>query len=87
MRILLAEDDDALRSVVERGLDEAGYVVDSVADGKRALDFLSTYEYEVVVLDWRMPELTGLEVLAKMRAANTMTPVLMLTARDGPGDR
>jgi DNA-binding response OmpR family regulator len=47
MRVLLAEDDEALRSVLERGLREKGYVVDALPDGEKALSFLRTYEYDV----------------------------------------
>lgn len=87
MRILVAEDDDALRSVLERGLQRAGYVVDAVSDGAEALDFLRCYDYEVAVLDWRMPSVTGIEVLRKLRGSGSGLPVLMLTARDMPVDR
>jgi DNA-binding response OmpR family regulator len=87
MRVLVAEDDDALRSVLERGLKMAGYVVDSVADGAEALAYLRTYEYEVVLLDWRMPAASGLEVVQSLRRTGATVPVLMLTARDMPSDR
>ncbi|MBF6554943.1 MAG: response regulator transcription factor [Acidimicrobiales bacterium] len=87
MRVLVAEDDHALRSVLERGLREHGYAVDTVADGTVALSYLSSYRYEVVVLDWRMPGHTGIEVLGKMRRQGNRTPVLMLTARDTTEDR
>ena len=59
MRVLVAEDDTALRSVLERGLRENGYVVDSVGNGSAALRHLHAYEYDVAILDWRMPEHTG----------------------------
>ncbi len=87
MRVLVAEDDPGLRSVLERGLREHGYVVDAVADGERALAFLRTYEYEVAVLDWRMPGVTGLEVLQELRRRGSALPILMLTARDTSADR
>src|SRR5271154_5688623 len=87
MRVLVAEDDDALRAVLERGLQRAGYVVDSVSNGSDALAYLRAYEYEVVVLDWRMPEMSGLEVLQSLRRSGVAVPVLMLTARDMPADR
>jgi DNA-binding response OmpR family regulator len=87
MRVLVAEDDDALRSVLERGLQSAGYVVDSVADGEDALAYLRTYDYAVAVLDWRMPVMSGIEVLQSLRRAGSGVPVLMLTARDMPSDR
>ncbi len=87
MRVLVAEDDPGLRSVLERGLREHGYVVDAVADGAEALAHLRSYEYEVAILDWRMPVTTGIEVVTTMRARGDRTPVLMLTARDATEDR
>jgi len=87
MRVLVAEDDAALRSVLERGLREKGYVVDAVTDGATALRHLRSYDYDVAVLDWRMPERTGMEVVAEARGLGDRTPILMLTARDAPSDR
>ena len=87
MRVLVAEDDPALRSVLGRGLRNAGYVVDAVADGSAALDFLAVYRYEVAVLDWRMPGVTGIEVVRMLRQRGSRLPVLLLTARDTSADR
>ncbi len=85
--MLVAEDDGALRSVLERGLREHGWVVDAVADGEQALGYLRTYEYEVAIVDWRMPKVSGLEVVRSLRARRAGVPVLMLTARDTAADR
>jgi DNA-binding response OmpR family regulator len=87
MRVLVAEDDAGLRSVLERGLREHGYVVDAVADGEWALRFLRTYDYEVAILDWRMPAVSGLDVVSELRRTGSPVPVLMLTARDAAADR
>jgi DNA-binding response OmpR family regulator len=87
MRILVAEDDEALRSVLERGLERAGYVVDTVADGSEAVSYLKAYDYQVAVLDWRMPVMSGVDVLRTIRRRGDSVPVLMLTARDMPTDR
>ncbi len=87
MRVLVAEDDPGLRSVLERGLRENGYVVDAVPDGTAALRHLRAYDYDVAVLDWRMPERTGIEVVLEARNRGDRTPILMLTARDAPSDR
>jgi DNA-binding response OmpR family regulator len=87
VRVLVAEDDAALRSVLERGLRENGYVVDAVADGAAALRYLRAYDYDVAVLDWRMPERAGIDVVAQARSRGDRTPILMLTARDAPSDR
>ncbi len=87
MRVLVAEDDAGVRSVLERGLREHGYVVDAVTDGEAALAHFRAYEYDVAVLDWRMPRLSGLELVERLRAAGDRTPILMLTARDATEDR
>jgi DNA-binding response OmpR family regulator len=87
MRVLVAEDDRSLREVLARGLRENGYVVDTAPDGQIALGYLRAYDYEVAILDWRMPVRTGLEVLQQMRRMGSPTAVLMLTAMDTPADR
>ncbi len=85
--MLVAEDDASLGEVLARGLREQGYVVDLVPDGETAASFLRLYPYEVVVLDWRLPRLSGLDLLIRLRRAGNSAPVLMLTARDTPADR
>jgi DNA-binding response OmpR family regulator len=87
MRVLVAEDDVGLRSVLARGLRENGFVVDAVADGAEALVYAGTYDYELAVLDWRMPKVDGLDVLTRLRSGGLRTPILMLTARDTHADR
>lgn len=87
MRVLVAEDDDALRTVLERGLRENGYVVDTVADGDAALRWLRAYDHAVAIVDWRMPKKDGIAVLEEARRLGVRTPILMLTARDAPVDR
>jgi two-component system copper resistance phosphate regulon response regulator CusR len=90
--VLVAEDDEKLGAVLARGLREQGYVVDLVPDGETAAAYLRFYQYEVAVLDWRMPRLSGLDLVQQLRRAasagqNSSVPVLMLTARDTPADR
>ena len=85
--MLVAEDDEGLGEVLARGLREQGYVVDLVPDGEAAAAYLRFYQYEVAVLDWRMPRLSGFDLVQRLRRAGTATPVLMLTARDTPADR
>lgn len=87
LRILVAEDDRALREVLQRGLREAGYVVDVVSDGEAASVALSHHEYAAAVLDWRMPNRSGLEVTTLARRRGVLTPIILLTARDALGDR
>ena len=81
MRVLVVEDEPRLAEDLARALGEAGYAVDSAADGERA-DFLGqTERYDAVVLDLGLPKLDGLTVLRRWRAAGVTMPVLMLTAR------
>jgi DNA-binding response OmpR family regulator len=87
VRILLAEDDLPLRSVLVRGLEENGYVLDAVERGDDALHMLRLYDYAAAILDWRMPGLGGDEVVRQARKAGVLTPMLMLTASDGLPDR
>jgi two-component system, OmpR family, response regulator len=87
MRILVAEDDPGLRSVLERGLRQHGYTVDAVHNGRDAVAHLRAYDYEAAVLDWRMPVLDGLGVIREVRTLGIATPILMLTARDTTADR
>jgi DNA-binding response OmpR family regulator len=87
VRVMVAEDDPGLREVLVQGLEEAGYFVDAASDGSEAIDLLRFYEYDVAVIDWRMPATTGLEVVSWARRNNHQAALLMLTARDTPGDR
>jgi DNA-binding response OmpR family regulator len=73
--VLVAEDDENLGEVLARGLREHGYVVDLVPDGETAANYLRFYSYEVLVLDWRMPRLSGLDVVQKLRQAGAGIPV------------
>jgi DNA-binding response OmpR family regulator len=82
MRLLLAEDDAPLRESLRAALRQAGFAVDTAADGPEA-DFLGREEpYDVVVLDLGLPGKSGLEVLRGWRATGSRLPVLVLTARD-----
>lgn len=73
--------------MLQRGLREQGYVVDAVADGEEAQIYLRTYDYELAILDWRMPKVAGIDVLRSLRRNGSRLPVLMLTARDATSDR
>jgi two-component system copper resistance phosphate regulon response regulator CusR len=87
MRVLVAEDDEGLREVLVLGLSDAGYQVDAVERGDDAIDQLRWYEYDVAVIDWRMPGAEGIDVVAWARKHDRPTALLMLTARDAPQDR
>ena len=87
MRILVVEDEVNLNDIIVKKLKLEHYGVDSCFDGKEALDYISSVEYDVIILDIMMPKLNGFEVLKKIRNQNIKTPVLLLTARDGIEDR
>jgi DNA-binding response OmpR family regulator len=87
MRLLIAEDDSAVLSVLSRGLSEEGYVLDSVARGDDALHMLRIYDYSAAILDWRMPGMAGDEVIKEARRLKITTPILVLTARDTLDDK
>jgi DNA-binding response OmpR family regulator len=87
VRALIIEDDPGLRSVLVRGLHENDYVVDAVGNGEEAVRYLRSYEYEIVVVDWRIPGMSGVDVIRWMRRNRKQARTLMLTARDTPADR
>ena len=87
MRVLVAEDDPGLREVMVLGLQDSGYQVDAVDRGDDAIDQLKWYDYDVAIIDWRMPGAEGIEVVAWARRKHRPTALLMLTARDAPADR
>jgi two-component system, OmpR family, response regulator MprA len=87
MRILVVDDERAVRSAVRRALTLEGYTVEEAESGGRALSILQASTPDAVVLDVLMPDLDGIEVCRRLRAADDRIPVLLLTARDAVGDR
>ena len=87
MRLLLAEDDALLGDGLQAGLRQAGFQVDWVRDGVAAEHALAGGTYAALVLDLGLPRRSGEELLARLRAKGARLPVLILTARDGVGDR
>jgi len=87
MRILLIEDDAALADGLVRALTRAGHACDHLARGLAAPSALASVSYDLVVLDLSLPDIDGLELLARLRQDGFSVPVLILTARDGVEDR
>lgn len=87
MRILVADDEKDLVAALEELLKHERYTVDAVYDGKSAYEFASTGNYDCIILDIMMPDIDGLEVLRRLRAAGIKTPILLLTAKSDPADR
>jgi DNA-binding response OmpR family regulator len=87
MRILLAEDETYLARMIVRVLGEEGYAAEAAGDGRTALARALAEPFDLLILDWTLPELDGLQVLRRLRAAGVGVPVLMLTARTQIEDR
>jgi len=87
MRILLAEDDRVLADGLCRSLRQSGYAVDHVSSGADADAALAANAFDLLILDLGLPKMSGLEVLKRLRARNTSTPVLILTAADSVEQR
>jgi two-component system response regulator MprA len=87
MRILIVDDEPAVRDALELALSCDGYDVDAAVNGREALDLVESASPDAVVLDVLMPQLSGLEVCRRLRTRGDRTPVLMLTARDAVSDR
>jgi two-component system response regulator QseB len=86
-RLLLVEDDAALRGMLARLFTEEGYQVDEAAEGQRGLHFGLTRVYDVIVLDRGLPSLGGLDLLRRWRGRGITTPVLVLSAFGNPSER
>jgi two-component system copper resistance phosphate regulon response regulator CusR len=87
MRILIAEDDEALAKFVRQGLEGEHYSVDVVSDGEQARMTATQSEYDVVILDLNLPKLDGVSVLRHLRLGKPSLPVLVLTQRTRVEDR
>ncbi|MFL5318733.1 MAG: response regulator transcription factor [Myxococcaceae bacterium] len=87
MRVLIAEDEQRVRAFLRRGLEEEGFTVDEAAGGPRALELAHKEGLDAILLDWMIPAPSGLEVLTRLRAAGSLTPVIMVTARDALEDK
>jgi two-component system, OmpR family, copper resistance phosphate regulon response regulator CusR len=87
IRVLVVEDETNIADFVVRGLREEGYVVEHAADGATAWNLLRAGEWDLVLLDWWLPDQEGLNLLQRFRQVGRHTPVLFLTARDAVSDR
>lgn len=87
MKVLVVEDDKKLAGLLTRALTEEGYEVEVTGEAAAVVDRATSGAYGVVVLDWMLPDVDGVTVCRRMRAARIGTPVLMLTARGDVKDR
>lgn len=87
MKLLLVEDEEKMGRLLSRGLAEAGHQVDVCQRGGDALEQALNVPYDVVLLDWALPDLDGVAVLRRWRERGLRTPVMMLTARGTVGEK
>ncbi|MDT8396069.1 MAG: response regulator transcription factor [bacterium] len=87
MKLLIIEDYEPLRESLKQGFEENGCAVDATGDGEEGLWLATTGQYEVIVLDLRLPGLDGLEILRRLRVAKNPVHILILTAKDSLDDR
>jgi len=86
MRVLVVEDEKKVAAFIKRGLEEEGYLVDTVHDGEEGVRQALEKPYELLILDVMLPRKDGLSVVRELRQADRVMPVLMLTARDTTDD-
>src|SRR5215207_2683556 len=87
MRILVVEDEERLARLISRVLTEEGYAVETEANGRQALVRALAGEHDLLIVDWMLPDLSGVQMVKRLRAAEVGTPAIMLTARDQIEDR
>ncbi|MDR3692065.1 MAG: response regulator transcription factor [Fimbriimonas sp.] len=87
MKVLVVEDDSEISAALRVGLEKAGFDVDIIRDGERALAVALTRSVEVIVLDIMLPRLDGMTICSRLRSAQVATPILMLTAKTSLEDR
>lgn len=87
MRILVVEDEKNLNRLIAEGIEDEGYNVDRCFNGKDALDYISSAEYDAILMDILMPKMSGLDVVRKIRSEGNTTPVIFLTSLSEVNDR
>lgn len=85
-KILIIEDDKTLARILEKALSQAGYLVESAQEGEMGVILAENHAPALVMLDWKLPGMSGLEVVKQLRTRGSM-PILMLTANDALDDR
>ncbi len=87
MKILLVEDDVLLAKLITRHLSAQHYVVDVVTDGAAGWSYGSTFDYDLLIFDLMLPQLNGIHLCQRLRAEGDMTPILLLTAKEGSASK
>jgi len=87
MKALVVEDDRKVARLIARALSEEGYAVDACASGADAIAQAAAIPYDLIVLDWMLPEGDGLSVCRELRRTGSSAPIMMLTARGEVAER
>jgi DNA-binding response OmpR family regulator len=82
MRILVVEDERGISNFIKDGLEEEGFAVDAAEEGINGLALAKTNEYDIILLDWMVPGISGIEVCRQIRNINKLVPIIFLTAKD-----
>lgn len=88
MRILIVEDEISIANFISDGLKEEGFAVDVATNGKKGLELAlnNLYVYDVILLDWMLPGLSGIEICRQIRKVNQQIPIIILSAKDTVDD-
>ncbi|MDP2157053.1 MAG: response regulator transcription factor [Nitrospirota bacterium] len=87
MRILLVEDEKGVANFIKKGLEEEHYTIDHAIDAEQGLSFISVNEYDMIILDIMLPNMSGIELCREIRKKGIQSPIMMLTARDTIDDK
>ncbi|MET0759407.1 MAG: response regulator transcription factor [Flavobacterium sp.] len=82
MHILIVEDEAGIVQFLQQGLEEEGYQITSASDGLKGFELIQKENFDLILLDWMLPKMTGLELCKAIRLKNTVTPIIFLTAKD-----
>ena len=86
MRILVVEDEKGIANFLKTGLEEESFAVDVASDGIKGLEFAQVNDYDLILLDWMIPGISGIEVCRQIRKDNASIPIIFLTAKDTVND-
>ena len=81
IKLLIIDDEPGISSFLKEGLEEASYSVDMASDGKRGLDLALSNTYNLIILDWMIPGISGIEVCKQIRKKGSVVPIIFLTAK------
>lgn len=82
MKILIVEDETGIANFLQQGLEEEGYEVITTHDGKKGFDITQQQKVDLILLDWMLPKMSGIEICKAIRQTDTTTPIIFLTAKD-----